>query len=124
MRKTLSPLIYPGGKYWMFPLIADWLDYYSGDENKLFFEPFFGGGNVSLHLLHENKINVAWVTDVNPHAAAFWSTALGKQNKLLAKKALNFDLTRKNVDHQLRKNKTNFDKAFNFLLRSRITYGG
>lgn len=118
----LSPLSYSGNKYWLMPIIRKWIDYYP-ENDKLFFEPYFGSGNVSLNLIKEGRIRTAMGTDFNPNVTSFWEVVFGAQSKELINKIDSFELTEANIQEQLLRNRTKLDKAFNLLLRTKVNYG-
>ena len=76
-----SPLRYPGGKTWLIPHIRRWLG--SADPPvRLVFEPFAGGGIVSLTAVMEGLADRCLMAELDHDVSAFWQAALGYGDEL------------------------------------------
>lgn len=118
-----SPFRYPGGKTWLIPTIRKWLK----QETKVsqLFEPFAGGGIVSLTAAFENLANQITMVELDEEVAAVWEIILDEKNELLVKKILNFELTHENIYNELfNPYKETLDMAFCTILKNRVFHGG
>jgi len=120
---NLSPLIYSGGKEWLLPVIRKWLEFYP-EENKWFYEPFLGGGNISLNLINDNLVMMAIIGDLDPDVTAFWEIVFSKKHKLLIDKVFDLEVSKQNVLLQMSKTETKEDIAFNEVLHTRMRHNG
>ncbi len=119
-----SPFRYPGGKTWFVPTLRRWL---MSMETKPvnFIEPFAGGSIAGLTVAFENLAEKVVLVELDEDVASVWQTILSKDNSKLAKKIVDFDLTRKSVDAILSRNPgTTFDRAFQTILRNRVNHAG
>lgn len=89
-----SPLRYPGGKTWLIPHIRVWLR--SMKRPRLLFEPFAGGGIVSLTAVMENLADESLMVELDKDVAALWKAALNHGPELAARIS-SFTLTRESV---------------------------
>ena len=78
-----SPLRYPGGKTWLVPHIRAWLA--TGPRPPVLFEPFCGGGIVSLTAAAENLADRCVLAELDRDVAAFWHAALNHTDELCNK---------------------------------------
>lgn len=119
-----SPFRYPGGKTWLIPIIRQWLKQERKQVSELI-EPFVGGGIVSLTAAFENLANHIIMVEKDEEIASVWKIILSNQNKWLANKIYNYDLTIENVNTELNNpNKQLQDIAFCTILKNRIFHGG
>ncbi len=119
-----SPFRYPGGKTWLVPVIRKWLRSFKTSETTLV-DCFGGGGIVSLTAAFENLARHVVMIEMDSDVAAVWQTILGDDNKWLADKIFNFDLTIENVGKELDRTEPSVrDAAFRTILRNRIFHGG
>ena len=89
-----SPLRYPGGKTWLVPHVRAWLDAHPGP--RTLFEPFCGGGIVSLTAVMEDRCERAVMVELDRDVAAFWHAALRRSGEL-CRRIEEFDPSRENV---------------------------
>lgn len=89
-----SPLRYPGGKTWLIPHIRAWLS--ARSRPAVLFEPFCGGGVVSLTAVMENLARRCVLVELDRQVAAFWHAALRHTDEL-CERVLAFEATRANV---------------------------
>ncbi|NEN99456.1 MAG: hypothetical protein F6K50_29430 [Moorea sp. SIO3I7] len=87
-----SPFRYAGGKTWLIPQIRQWL-YNKGGTDKELFEPFAGGGIVSLTAAFENLVGRVTMVEKDEGVAAVWQVILGGGAEWLAETIVNFNLT-------------------------------
>lgn len=78
-----SPLRYPGGKTWLVPHIRAWLA--ARPRPPVLFEPFCGGGIVSLTAAAENLADRCVLAELDRDVAAFWHAALNHTDQLCDK---------------------------------------
>ena len=69
-----SPFRYPGGKTWLIPRIRQWMAH----NNRLshFYEPFAGGGIISLTVAFENLADHVMMVEMDEQVASVWHTIL------------------------------------------------
>jgi DNA adenine methylase len=119
-----SPFRYPGGKTWLIPVVRQWLKQ-NGTATSLLFEPFAGGGIVSLTAAFEKLADHITMVEMDEEIAAVWEVMLTGKNNWLAEKILRFDLTHENIKKELdRPNKKLDDVAFCTILKNRVFHGG
>lgn len=119
-----SPFRYPGGKTWLVPRIRKWFRSLSGSPIK-FYEPFAGGGIVSLTVAFERLADHVTMVELDAEVAAVWKTIIDGDADWLANKIVNFDLTPETLQKTLTK-KTNaiHEVAFKTILKNRTFHGG
>jgi DNA adenine methylase len=119
-----SPFRYPGGKTWFVPVFRNWIaNYYPKPE--LLIEPFAGGGIISLTALFENLVSRVVMVEVDDEIAAVWQSVVDGNGEWLARKILDFDLTKEAVLRELSKTGLSTkEKAFQTILKNRTFHGG
>lgn len=119
-----SPFRYPGGKTWFVPTFRAWIgNLYS--KPKVLVEPFAGGGIISLTGLFEKLVDRAVMAELDEDIAAVWTTVIEGHAKWLAKRIIEFDLTKESVIKEI--SRTNVDvkeRAFQTILKNRTLHGG
>jgi len=119
-----SPFRYPGGKTWLVPHVRKWIASLHRKPRE-FIEPFAGGGIISLTVAFEGLADRVTMVELDNQVAAVWKAVLGRENRWLASKILDFDLTMDNVQKELSRTKISMrKKAFITILRNRINHGG
>ena len=119
-----SPFRYPGGKTWFAPVFRRWMQSKKRKPDFLI-EPFAGGGIISLTAVFENLASQAVLVEKDENVAAVWEVILEKDYERLVSQILNFDLTFKNVQKVLEsKTASIYQKAFQTIVRNRVSYGG
>jgi len=118
-----SPFRYPGGKTWFVPYAVRWLKQYQGNINYI--EPFAGGGIIGLTCAFENLAKSVTLVELDADIAAVWKTILGEQNEIFAKKILDFEISRENIEREFSKPiLSDLDRGFITLLKNRLHHGG
>lgn len=119
-----SPFRYPGGKTWFVPTFRKWVQR-KHTKPKILIEPFVGGGIISLTALFENLVDSVLMVELDEDIAAVWQAVVDGHSKWLAKRILNFELTRESVireishpPHDIR------ERAFQTILKNRTFHGG
>jgi DNA adenine methylase len=119
-----SPFRYPGGKTWLVPTIRKWLRSLSGSTLR-FYEPFSGGGIVSLTVAFENLADHVIMVELDAEVAAVWKTIIDGDADWLANKIADFNLTPDTLERTLtRKSKDIKELAFKTILKNRTFHGG
>jgi DNA adenine methylase len=119
-----SPFRYPGGKTWFVPTFRKWTKQIH-PEPRLLVEPFAGGGIISLTALFENAVDSVLMVELDEDIAAVWQAVVDGQSKWLARRILNFDLTREAVVGELAKTSSSArERAFQTILKNRTFHGG
>ena len=119
-----SPFRYPGGKTWFVPTFRAWIGslYF---KPKALIEPFAGGGIISLTGLFEQLIDCAVMVELDEEVAAVWLAVVKGHAEWLAKRILEFNLTRESVSHEISKTDVSLrEKAFQTILKNRTLHGG
>lgn len=119
-----SPFRYPGGKTWFVPVFRNWLtNHYPRPE--LLIEPFAGGGIISLTALFENLVSQVVMVELDEDIAAVWKTIVDGNADWLAKRILEFNLSREAVIQEISKTGVSLrEKAFQTILKNRTFHGG
>lgn len=117
-----SPLRYPGGKTWLIPHIRAWLS--RRPRPQVLFDPFCGGGVVSLTAVMENLADKCVLVELDRDVAAFWHAALRHTDEL-CDRVLAFEATRANVLDLTDESPNNvLDQGFRALVLNRTRRGG
>ena len=119
-----SPFRYPGGKTWFVPTFRDWIkNHYPKPE--ILIEPFAGGGIISITALFEELVSHVVMVEIDEDIAAVWQAVVDGQAGWLAKRILEFDLTKEAVIQEIsKKNVILKEKAFQTILKNRTFHGG
>lgn len=118
-----SPFRFPGGKTWLIPVVRKWLK--QSKNPKTLFEPFAGGGIVSLTTAFENLAEKIVMVELDYEIAAVWEVIINGDHKWLADEIYSFDLTPENAKLILEKvDKSIEEQAFSTILKNRIFHGG
>jgi len=119
-----SPFRYPGGKTWFVPTFRRWMRSMHSKPSVLV-EPFAGGGIISLTALFENLAERVVMVERDEEVAAVWQAVVNGYANWLARRVLEFNLTRDNVVRELSKRYKDCKAvAFQTLLRNRTLHGG
>jgi len=119
-----SPFRYPGGKTWFVPTFRKWLSA-KAKKPELLVEPFAGGGIIGLTAAFENLAERVLLVELDPNVAAVWEILISGNHERLAKKIVNFEMTYENAKDALEKPpRSTDDKAFQTILRNRVSHGG
>ncbi len=119
-----SPFRYPGGKTWFVPTFRAWIDDLN-PKPKALVEPFAGGGIISLTGLFENLVSRVVMVELDEDVAAVWQTVVGGHSEWLAKRIIEFDLTKESIIKEISKTDVDIkEKAFQTILKNRTFHGG
>jgi len=120
-----SPFRYPGGKTWLVPHVRTWLRSLR-KKPRHFVEPFLGGGIVSLTVAFEDLAEQVTMVELDEEVAAVWETLLNEHdNDWLARRVIEFDLTRENFYKEISaKAPDTKHRGFQTLLKNRTFHGG
>lgn len=119
-----SPFRYPGGKTWFVPTFRKWAKQIC-PKPRLLVEPFVGGGIISLTALFENAVDSVVMIELDEDIAAVWQAVVNGQSKWLAKRILDFELTRETVLCEISKEPgSTREHAFQTILKNRTFHGG
>ncbi|RJP18349.1 MAG: DNA adenine methylase [Candidatus Abyssobacteria bacterium SURF_5] len=119
-----SPFRYPGGKTWFVPTFREWLKNKSL-RPRLLVEPFAGGGIISLTALFENLVDTVLMVELDEEIAAVWQSIVAGEARWLAKRILEFDLTKEAVITEIsKKRRSARERAFQTILKNRTFHGG
>lgn len=121
-----SPFRYPGGKTWLVPHIRRWFASLAAKPAE-FYEPFAGGGIVSLTVAFEKLAEHVTMIELDHQVAAVWRTILEEDDgaEWLAQRILSFDLTPQAVKATLSAPSFHSrDRAFQTILKNRTYHGG
>lgn len=119
-----SPFRYPGGKTWFVPTFRKWVRQIC-PKPRLLVEPFAGGGIISLTALFEDLVDSVLMVELDDEVAAVWQAIVGGHSKWLARRILDFELSRESVTHEISKKTTSIrERAFQTILKNRTMHGG
>jgi DNA adenine methylase len=91
----------------------------------LLVEPFAGGGIISLTAICENLVQEVLMIELDEDIAAVWQSIINGHTEWLANRILGFDLTKENVQCELKKTDVELkEKAFQTILKNRTFHGG
>lgn len=120
-----SPFRYPGGKTWLVPYIRRWIGSQETRPIKHFFEPFAGGGIVSLTVAAEQLSNHVTMVELDEDVASVWQTIFGEHGEWLADRIVKFEINENTVDFILGHEPPSLqERAFQTILKNRVNHGG
>lgn len=108
MKKTYTPLRYPGGK----SRLAKQFEIICKTNNiDVYIEPYAGGFGIGLYLLLNNVVKNVIINDIDPLVHSFWYSIL-KHNKKFINMIYNTDITMDNwyKYKEVIKNHSDYDK--------------
>jgi DNA adenine methylase len=79
-----SPLRYPGGKTFLFPLFDKVIKEHRL-KNVVYIEPFAGGAGAALALLFLEKVDKIVINDLDRAIYSFWKSAIFSSDKFIKK---------------------------------------
>ena len=82
MGLAVSPLRYPGGKAFLYPLVSDLLRA-NALTRRHYAEPFAGGCGLALKLLYGGHVSDIHINDLDRGIWAFWSSVLHHTSELI-----------------------------------------
>ena len=119
-----SPFRYAGGKTWLIPQIRKWLLCVGGKDKELF-EPFAGGGIVSLTAAFEDLVDRVTMVEKDEGVAAVWQVVLSGGAQSLAEKIVNFNLTPETAIEAIESAEQSLESlAFATIVKNRVNRGG
>ena len=77
-----SPLIYPGGKGKLEPLMELLIEQ-TGHIGGIYIEPFAGGAGIALELLEKNVVNEIVINDLDKGIYSFWKAILSETDRFI-----------------------------------------
>ncbi len=120
----LSPFRYPGGKTWLVPNVIAWLVFKSSRPD-IFIEPFAGGCSVGLTVARKRLASQVILVETDDRVASVWRTILYGDWEWLVSRIATFSPTHDSVNAELEKIPATLEqKAFQTLLRNRVSHGG
>lgn len=81
MRRSPSPLRYPGGKAMLYNMTCDVVSK-SGIQPKQYAEPYAGGCGLALSLLFNGNVDSLYLNDIDPSIACLWQCILNDTEEL------------------------------------------
>lgn len=130
MRKKLALLRYPGGKSRILERLHAALDPWMNDGNTTFYEPFVGGGSLTLSLLDRFANIRASINDLDPNIFSFWDLMVNGEDSEVAsmQSMLNrgasldiFDAERSRVNSE---GLSRIDRAYHAVFFCKTTHNG
>lgn len=119
-----SPFRYPGGKTWFVPTYRAWINNLKFKPTTLV-EPFAGGGIISLTTLFERLVDRVVMVEIDEDIAAVWKTIVDGNASWLAKRIIEFDLTKESVVQAISCPSIDIkERAFQTILKNRTFHGG
>ncbi len=94
-------------------------------QPRLLVEPFAGGGIISLTALFENLVERVLMVELDEEIAAVWQSIVEGNAKWLAKRILEFELTKGAAIKEIsKKTRSTRARAFQTILKNRTFHGG
>jgi DNA adenine methylase len=120
-----SPFRYPGGKTWLVPAVRAWLCSLPFRPER-FYEPFAGGGIISLTVAFENLADHVQMVELDSQVAAVWRTVLHPLDaEWLADRILSFVVTPDTVKQVLETAPQSVrEQGFQTIVKNRTYHGG
>lgn len=109
MKKSISPLRYPGGKAKIYNQIVELLNK-NEKTNITYIEPFAGGCGLALMLLKNNKVSNLILNDIDKSIYCFWKAVLKYNNDLckMIETAI-FTLEEREIQKKIQEKKENIN---------------
>jgi len=82
MKRSISPLRYPGGKASIFSMTNDVIESH-GYMGGQYVEPYAGGCGLALTLFFKGVVNELYLNDIDRSIWALWNAILNDANKLV-----------------------------------------
>lgn len=119
-----SPFRYPGGKTWLVPTARKWFAQ-ACDESELF-EPFAGGGIISLTAIAEGYFKHATMVELDDDMAAAWETIFSENEcGWLVNRVRTFVVTAEDINNSIHlAGKGTKERGFATIVRNRTNHGG
>jgi DNA adenine methylase len=115
---------YPGGKTWFIPRLRDWLKS-KVRKPAILIEPFVGGGIVSLTAAFEDLVQSILMVELDAEIAAVWETIIAGDGEWLAKRILEFEMSKDNALAVINMQATSTrEVAFQTIIKNRTFHGG
>ena len=127
MKKTFSPLRYPGGKSQLYDGVLRIMEI-NKIRNPIYIEPFAGGAGVAIRLLIENKVSKIILNDFDRAIYSFWNVIKNNSESLIRKiKTTEITLEERLIQKEIYKNPNNHTEeelAFAALFLNRVNRSG
>jgi len=120
MKKRVSILRYPGGKFKAIKYIKPFWEKVKHDEYR---EPFVGGGSV---FIAKSEVKFNWINDINGELISFYKVLTDDVlREELIKELLDFEVTRENYEKIFHSSPTELvQKAKKFYILNRCSFSG
>lgn len=82
MKRSPSPLRYPGGKSALFPFVSELISS-NGLEDGHYAEPFAGGAGLALSLMFNDVVSEIHLNDIDRSIYTFWDAVLNKTESFI-----------------------------------------
>lgn len=127
MKRSQSPLRYPGGKARIFDIASNFIE-----TNELqacqYAEPYAGGCGLALLLLFEGYVDELYLNDIDSSIASLWQCIIDNPQELIQKvKLATFTIEEWKKQKNIQKNKESsnlIDLAFSTLYLNRTNRSG
>lgn len=127
MKKTFSPLRYPGGKSQLYDGVLRIMEI-NKIHNPIYIEPFAGGAGIAIRLLVENKVSKIILNDFDKAIYSFWSAIKNNSESLIRKiRTTEITLEERLIQKEIYKNPDNHTEeelAFAALFLNRVNRSG
>lgn len=127
MKRSPSPLRYPGGKACIFDMAKDILVSHNLDGWQ-YAEPYAGGCGLALSLLFDGVVSQLHLNDIDPSIATFWENLIFHTDELADRvKNVTFTIEEWRKQKQIQKEKLTanpIDLAFSTLYLNRTNRSG
>lgn len=127
MKRSQSPLRYPGGKARIFDIASNFIE--TNELNSCqYAEPYAGGCGLALLLLFEGYVDELYLNDIDSSIASLWKCIIEKPQELIEKvNSATFNIEEWKKQRGIQKNKDSsnlIDLAFSTLYLNRTNRSG
>lgn len=127
LKKSISPLRYPGGKAKMYSQISELLEK-NNLKNKVYIEPFAGGCGLAFLLLQNKDVKKIVLNDIDRSIYAIWYSILNKTEdfcKLIQNVNVTLEEREKQKLLQVKKNDIDLlELGFSTFFLNRVNHSG
>nr|WP_309575849.1 DNA adenine methylase [Moraxella osloensis] len=127
MKRSPSPLRYPGGKASIYEMTRD-IIYSHNLHSCQYAEPYAGGCGLALSLLFNEDVDSLYLNDIDPSISELWKVILNEPQKLVERiESAKLTIEEWQKQKAIQKHKENiskFDLAFSTLYLNRTNRSG
>ena len=127
MKKSISPLRYPGGKTKLYDKVSN-IIISNKLQNCTYVEPFAGGAGLALSLLMDGIVSNIFINDYDYHVYAFWYSILNFCDEFISLiKNTEITINQWHIQKEIYNNYNDFsilEVGFSFFFLNRTNHSG